>query len=89
MLNKHLFDKKYSNNSNIKYYYKVTFLLNILYNVIYFCDAKLYFQHHYSSLQCHMILQKSFHDDNLAPRKHFFYVENSIIYIYITVYNII
>ncbi len=27
---------------------------------IYSCDAKLNFQHHYSSLQCHMILQKSF-----------------------------
>ncbi len=34
----------------------------ILKNVIYFCDAKHHwdFQHHYSSLQCHMILQKSF-----------------------------
>ncbi len=29
-------------------------------NVVYFCDAKLYFQHHYASLQCHVILQKSF-----------------------------
>jgi len=27
---------------------------------MYSCDAKLNFQHHYSSLQCHMILQKSF-----------------------------
>ncbi len=26
----------------------------------YFCDAKLNFQHHYSSLQCHMTLQKSY-----------------------------
>jgi len=25
--------------------------------VIYFCDAQLYFQHHYSSLQCHMIFR--------------------------------
>ncbi len=32
---------------------------NIFLNVIYSCDAKLNFQHHYSSLQCHMILQKS------------------------------
>ncbi len=32
---------------------------NILSNVIYFCDAKLSFHHNYSSLQCHMILQKS------------------------------
>ncbi len=27
-------------------------------NVIYTCDGQLYFQLHYSSLQCHMILQK-------------------------------
>ncbi len=26
-------------------------------NVIYFCDAQLNFQHHYSSLQCHMIFR--------------------------------
>ncbi len=25
--------------------------------MIYFCDAQLYFQHHYSSLQCHMIFR--------------------------------
>ncbi len=25
--------------------------------IIYFCDAQLYFQHHYSSLQCHMIFR--------------------------------
>ncbi len=24
---------------------------------MYSCDAQLYFQHHYSSLQCHMILR--------------------------------
>ncbi len=24
---------------------------------MYFCDAQLYFQHHYSSLQCHMIFR--------------------------------
>ncbi len=24
---------------------------------MYFCDAALYFQHHYSSLQCHMIFR--------------------------------
>jgi len=35
------------------------FYLNIL-DVIYSCDAKLNFQHHFSSLQCHIILQKSF-----------------------------
>ncbi len=30
---------------------------NILYIVIHSCDAQLYFQHHYSSLQCHMIFR--------------------------------
>ncbi len=41
---------------------KITvFLLEYIFeNVICSCDAKLYFQHHYFSLQCHMILQKSF-----------------------------
>ncbi len=32
---------------------------NILNNIIYFCDAKLNFQHHYSSIQCLVILPKS------------------------------
>ncbi len=33
---------------------------NIILNIIYSYDAKLNFtEHHYSSLQCHMILQKS------------------------------
>ncbi len=45
--------------------------LNIYQNVIYFCDAQLYFQHHYSSLQCHMILQKSFWYSDLLRKKHF------------------
>ncbi len=41
--------------------FKITvFYLNIFQNVIYSCDAKLNFQHYYSSLQCHMILHKSF-----------------------------
>ncbi len=31
--------------------------MNICWNIIYFCDAQLYFQHHYSSLQCHMIFR--------------------------------
>uniref|UniRef100_A0A8C2F690 Tsg N-terminal domain-containing protein n=1 Tax=Cyprinus carpio TaxID=7962 RepID=A0A8C2F690_CYPCA len=26
-------------------------------DVMYFCDVQLYFQHHYSSLQCHMIFR--------------------------------
>ncbi len=55
-----LFDKKYSKkkqNSNIvKYIFflKTIFFLNIFLNIIYSCDAKLNFQHHYSSLQCHI-----------------------------------
>ncbi len=32
---------------------KTGFYLNIFQNVIYSCDAKLNFQHHYSSLQSH------------------------------------
>jgi len=35
------------------------FYLNIFQTVIYSCDAKLNFHNLYSSLQCHMILQKS------------------------------
>jgi len=34
--------------------------LSFRFDLIYSCEAKLNFQHHYSSLQCHMILQKSF-----------------------------
>jgi len=33
--------------------------------------SKLSFQHHYTSLQCHMILQKSFLYADLLLRKHF------------------
>ncbi len=36
------------------------FNLIMFWNIIYSCDAMLNFQHHYSSLQCHMIPQKSF-----------------------------
>ncbi len=32
--------------------------LNIFFYVIYSCDAKLNFQHHYSSLQCHMTVEE-------------------------------
>ncbi len=39
---------------------KCYFYFNTFENVIYSCDAKLIFSSHYSSLQCHMILQKSF-----------------------------
>ncbi len=36
------------------------FYCNIFVNVIYCCDAALYFQHHYSSLQCHMIFRNHY-----------------------------
>ncbi len=39
--------------------------------VIYSCDAKLNFQHHFSSHQCHLILQKSFEYSDLLLKKHF------------------
>ncbi len=45
--------------------------MNIFKSVIYSCGAKLNFWHHYSSLQCHMIFQKSFWYD-LVFKKHFF-----------------
>ncbi len=35
--------------------------------------AKLYFQHHYSSLQCYMILQKSFYDDLTLKKFSYYY----------------
>jgi len=34
--------------------------------------VKLIFQHHYSSLQCHMTLQKSFQYADLLLKAHFF-----------------
>jgi len=39
--------------------FKITIFLILLYFffiLIYSCDGKLNLQHHYSSLQCHMIL---------------------------------
>ncbi len=47
----HLFDQKYSKNSNIVKYYLSSVLKK---------KSKLHFQHYYSSLQCHVIIQKSF-----------------------------
>ncbi len=40
--------------------------------------AKLNCQHHYSSLQCHMILQKSFKYADLVPKKHIFLLISKI-----------
>ncbi len=47
----------------MKYYYTFFF-------IIIPAMTKLNFQHHYSSLQCHMILQKSFKYADLVPKKH-------------------
>ncbi len=37
---------------------------------IYSCDAKMNLRHIYSSLQCHVILQKSFSYADLLLNKH-------------------
>ncbi len=49
----------YSNTVKIKIRFKNVFYFNISLNIIYSCDGKLNFQHRDSTLQCHMILQKS------------------------------
>ncbi len=54
-------EKQYIAISNIGFLFN-TYTLNIIYS----CEAKLNFQHHYSSLQCHMILQKSFWNAELS-----------------------
>jgi len=41
---------------------------------MYSCDAKMNFQHHFSSLQCHVILQKSFWYADLVLKKHFVWI---------------
>jgi len=41
--------------------------------------SKLNFQHHYSSLQCHMILQKSFEYDDLLLKKYFFMLKTCVL----------
>ncbi len=51
----------------MKLYYK---LFSILF-VIYSCHAELNFLHHYSSLQCHRIVLKSFWYDDLLHNLHF------------------
>ncbi len=50
---------------NIIIFKIIVFYVNILSNVIYFGDAKLNFQHHWSSLQCHMIFR------NVLLKKHY------------------
>ncbi len=55
-----IFDRKHGNIVTYYYNLKQLFSMRIYFNMYFFsCDAKLNFQHHYSRLQCHMILQKS------------------------------
>ncbi len=62
----HLFVQKCTNtvilSFSIQIYFKMLFI-----------PVKLYFQHHYSSLQCHMIFHKSFKYANLLLMKHFLF----------------
>ncbi len=41
----------------------------LFFQIIDSCDAVLYFQHHYSSIQCHMILQKSLQYADMLLKK--------------------
>jgi len=61
----------------------VVFYFNIMYLFLW---SKLNFTHHYSSLQCHMILQKSFWYDDLMLKKHFSLLSmlKTVIYIFIS-----
>jgi len=53
----YLFSQKYSKNSTIlKYYYHLKYLFSMLISVK-LSFISVYFQHHYSSLQCHMIFR--------------------------------
>ncbi len=65
------FNQKYCNNSKMWDVIAIKNSLLFELNVIYSCDAQLYFQHHYSSLQHHMILQKSLKYADLLLKKHF------------------
>jgi len=47
-------------------------LINFYLNAVYFCDGKA----SYSSLQCHMILQKSYYTDLLLETFNIINVEN-------------
>ncbi len=53
----HLFDQRYRNNCEIVLQFVFCLTLNIFFNIMYSCDAKLNFQHHCSSLQCHILLE--------------------------------
>ncbi len=55
------FDQKYCKLT----IYNTCFLSEYTLNVIYSCDTKLYYQHHYSSLQCQSLSSQSFRNNYL------------------------
>ncbi len=69
----HLFDQKYSKNSNtVKYYFTLKQMFSIL---IYLKNnipvmQSWIFSIQYSNLKCHMILKKSFEYTDLMLKKH-------------------
>ncbi len=52
----------------VKYYYNLSVLYEYVLSCNVFCDTQLYFQHLYSSLQCHMIFRNH---HNMLLKKHF------------------
>ncbi len=57
----HLLIKNTVKNGAILLQFKTNvFYLNVFLNVMYSCEVKLYFQHHYSRLQCHMIFRNQY-----------------------------
>ncbi len=76
----HLYDQKYIKNIEIfLQFLNRCFLCEYLLNCNLFLWSKLYFQHHYSSLQCHMIFRN--HNNMLICCSRnisdYYYVENS------------
>jgi len=60
MLTKAAFIKIIGQHHEILLYFKIYIFFILVYFMLFIpVIAKLNFQHHYSSLQCHMILQKS------------------------------
>ncbi len=60
----------------VKYYYHFKYFFIIwkwFINVIYTCDVKLNFQHHYSSFQCHLIFRNHYNMLTCYSRNTFYY----------------
>ncbi len=80
----HLLNQKYTKNRNIvKYLYnskKLSFILIHFKMQFIPVMATLNFQHHYSSLQCHMILQKSLWYADLKLKKHLSSVLKTVLF---------